>query len=59
MTPDERALQGVEPTEKDIIRRMRETQENYYNARERLREEAYGGKPPHGFLSWGDYWKSY
>ena len=49
-----------EPTENDIKKRMKETgNESFYDARERLREAAYGGKPPHGFASWGDYWKSY
>jgi hypothetical protein len=33
--------------------------ETYYTAREKLRELAYGGKPPDGYASWGDYWKSY
>lgn len=46
-----------EPTEEEIRRLMESTGENYYNARERLREAAYGGKPPHGYGSWGDYWK--
>ena len=48
-----------EPTEEEIRRYMKENNENYYNARERLREHAYGGKPPGGYSSWGDYWKSY
>jgi hypothetical protein len=47
-----------EPTIEDVTSRMKLTGENYYNARERLREEAYGGKPPDGYSSWGDYWKS-
>jgi hypothetical protein len=49
-----------EPTESQIQNRMTETNENYYNARENLREEAYGethSKSPG--QSWGDYWKSY
>jgi hypothetical protein len=50
---------GKEPSDKEIQDYMREHNENYYNSRERLREKAYGGKPPEGFQSWGDYWKSY
>ena len=52
-------LSGREPTEQEIQEYMKENNENYYNARERLRENAYGGKPPGGYRSWGDYWKSY
>ena len=52
-------LPGREPTEQEIQEYMKENNENYYNARERLRENAYGGKPPGGYRSWGDYWKSY
>ncbi len=48
-----------EPTEGEIKKRMKETGERFYDARERLREAAYGGKPPYGFSSWGDYWKQY
>jgi len=48
-----------EPSEDMIKRHMQEHDENYYNSRERLREEEYGGKPPGGYSSWGDYWKSY
>ena len=47
------------PTEEDVKKRRKETGESYYDARERLREIAYGGKPPYGFSSWGDYWKHY
>lgn len=32
---------------------------SWYTAREKLREQAYGGRPPGGFQSWGDYWKAY
>ena len=53
------AEQGSEPTSEAIQAYMKEHNENYYNAREALRNKAYGGKPPHGFQSWGDYWKSY
>ena len=54
-----REMNVDEPTEEEIRRYMKENNENYYNARERLREHAYGGKPPGGYRSWGDYWKSY
>ena len=50
---------STEPTEQEIQDYMRKHNENWYNSRERLREKAYGGKPPMGFSSWGDYWKSY
>lgn len=42
-----------------IAQYMEEHHENYYNAREKLREKEYGGKPPQGFQSWGDYWKAF
>ena len=54
-----------EPDDSEVFQYIKETGRNlsYYNAREELRELAYGGsvgsKPPHGFQSWGDYWKSY
>lgn len=48
-----------EPTQEEVEKRMKETGERFYDAREALREAAYGGKPPDGFASWGDYWKSY
>jgi len=48
-----------EPTKEDIQAKMDETGISFYEAREKLRELAYGGKPPYGFSSWGDYWKSY
>jgi hypothetical protein len=48
-----------EPTYYEIRQLEIESGLNYYNARERLREKAYGGKPPGGYSSWGDYWKSY
>ncbi len=54
----DRILQGTEPSKDEIDRYMEEHSENYYNARERLREQTYGGKAPGGG-SWGDYWKSY
>lgn len=48
---------GKEPTDLEIRELMKEG-ESYYSAREKLREKAYGGKPPYGYQSWGDYWKS-
>jgi hypothetical protein len=52
----------MEPTDKEIEKYMKEHNENYYAAREVLRERAYGkkygnDKPAH--QSWGDYWKGY
>ena len=47
---EERALQGREPDPSEY---------HDYASRELAREKAYGGKPPNGFASWGDYWKSY
>lgn len=48
------------PTEKQIRDYMKSHKgHSYYTAREKLREEAYGGKPPAGYTSWGMYWKSY
>lgn len=52
-----------EPTMDEIRRYAKQTGRNFntdfYSLREELREQAYGGKPPHGYQSWGDYWKSY
>jgi hypothetical protein len=50
--------EGKDPTEEEIKNYMEKNNENYYNSREELRKEAYGGKPPGGYSSWGDYWKS-
>ena len=51
---------SLEPTDDEIWEYMRNNKfETYYTAREKLREKAYGGKPPDGYGSWGDYWKSY
>lgn len=47
---------GKEPTRAEIDELMKQG-ESYYSAREKLREAAYGGKPPEGYRSWGDYWK--
>lgn len=51
---------GTEPTEEDIRQFIKKSDgmESYYTAREKLREKSYGGKPPGGYQSWGDYWKS-
>lgn len=51
--------EAKEPTLKEIFALIEENEMNFYQAREILREKAYGGKPPEGFQSWGDYWKSY
>ena len=48
---------GEEPTQEQIYKHMIKINDNYYTAREQLRELAYGGKPPNGFSSWGDFWK--
>lgn len=47
-----------EPTEDEIVTYMIETSKDFYNAREDLRERAYGGKPPEGFPDWGTYWQA-
>lgn len=52
------ALINREPTEQEIRDYMSENKASYYAAREKLREQSYGGKPPRGFASWGDYHKS-
>jgi hypothetical protein len=52
-------MKSKEPTQAEILKYMEIHNENYYNARERLREKSYGGKPPSPYKSWGDYWKSY
>ena len=36
--------EGKEPTAEEIEQYMKANNENYYNARERLREKAYGGE---------------
>ncbi len=49
-----------EPTEKEIKDAMAQNpNKSFYEVREELRNSAYGSKPPSGFQSWGDYWKSY
>jgi hypothetical protein len=66
MTEEERERQilmygpsGTEPTREEIDQYMKEHDTNFYNAREALRERAYGGKPPRGFVSWGEFWKNF
>lgn len=49
---------GHEPSQEEVLEYMQQHNENYYASREILREQAYGGKPPSGHPSWGDYWKS-
>ena len=49
---------GKEPSDEEIRANMKGPGD-FYAARETLRERAYGGKPPGGYQSWGDYWKSY
>ena len=50
---------GTEPSPEEVTQSMQDDALSYYEAREKLREKAYGGKPPGGYASWGDYWKSY
>jgi hypothetical protein len=50
---------GAEPTQKEIEDYMKDSGLDHYNAREFLRECTYGGTPPDGYSSWGDYWKSF
>ncbi len=60
MMHEDEVKNNVEPTEDEIRVYMRNNKkESYYTAREKLREKAYGGNPPTGYASWGDYWKSY
>jgi hypothetical protein len=50
--------QGKEPSIKKVKKRMKETNnKSFYQAREQMRNEAYGPLPP-GYSSWGMYWKS-
>ena len=59
ISTDEKALQGIEPTKEQVEILMKNNpKHSFYTAREELQEKAYGGKPPHGYASWGDYWKS-
>ena len=51
-------LEAEEPTKEEIEKLMVVSGLDYYNARERLRNDSYG-KLPHGYNSWGDYWKSF
>ena len=52
-------LTNKEPSNEEIEKYAKANKVDLYTAREKLREQAYGGKPPFGFQSWGDYWKSY
>ena len=54
----DRPLVNREPTEEEISICMESDSLTYYGAREKLREKSYGGKPPGGFQSWGDYHKT-
>lgn len=53
-----------EPTLKQVKKYMKENRTDFYNAREALREHAYGhelrkqGIFKDSHQSWGDYWKS-
>jgi|GEM_PF-3861598 len=49
-----------EPTEQEITKRMEDTGESFWTAREELRDLAYKDKynKPAG-QSWGEFWKSY
>ena len=52
--------QCKEPREDEIFEYIKKHPgESYYTAREILRNKAYGGTPPNGYGSWGDFWKSY
>jgi len=55
---DKKIMSIPGPTEEGVQKEMAESGLDYYNAREKLREAAYGGKPPDGFSSWGDYFKA-
>jgi hypothetical protein len=48
-----------EPSDSEVKEYMETNNENYYSSREALREKSYGGKPPSGYASWGDYWKAF
>lgn len=48
------------PSDSDVFDHMKEhPSKSFYSAREDLRNEAFGGLPPIGYESWGDFWKSY
>lgn len=55
---NEEILRSKSPTEEEIKNRMRLYGESYYSAREALRNQAYGGTPPHGYTDWGTYFKT-
>lgn len=50
---------GIEPSEEMIRDYMRIYKINWYAARAKARDVAYGGSPPSGFTDWGTYWKCY
>lgn len=53
-------MNNNEPSNDEIEAFLKEHPEHsWYTAREFLREQAYGGKPPAGFADWGTYWKCY
>jgi len=53
-------VNGREPSPDEVQKHLDKNPGlGFYNAREELRNKAYGGKPPGGFQSWGDYWKSF
>ena len=53
-------IKGKEPTLRHIKTYMNDHPDiDYYEAREVLRELAYGGKPPSPYTSWDDYWRSF
>ena len=58
---NEKPIRGsAEPCIKDIQKiQAEDAGHTFYTAREEARERAYGGKPPTGYQSWGDYWKNY
>ena len=55
---NERIEQGKEPSTESVEKRMKEdNNKSFYQAREELRNAAYGPLPP-GYSDWGTYWKS-
>jgi hypothetical protein len=46
----------IEPTGEEIQKLVSEGY-TYYGAREMARNNAYGGLPPDGYDTWGDFWK--
>ena len=60
-TNNEEKIEDIVPTHERILQGKEPDPSEYhdYASREVARGKAYGGKPPNGFQSWGDYWKSY